>query len=282
MRPDSDPHDPRDGLPPPTDDDRYTIAGVYDVFLNGTANRPGDRAKAAEIEAWLPGVRELVKANREFVGFAVTSMAERGHRQFLDVGSGLPTPDNTHGLAQAVAPDSVVVYVDNDPEVVALGLALLAGPGVAVIEGDAARPAEILRRALALGLITLAAPVVVLMTCVLHFLPGDLGPLLDEWYDLLPARSMLVITHGAGEDHTRQRAAALYAQTPSGHTVRSPDEIAGWFERGTWHLLSIARVENFTVTMDGEIRVEGEGEGRAPRAGPEPDGYLAALIAEKV
>lgn len=285
-----DPHDPRGGTGPPTggplsgvDTSRYSIARVYDVFLDGKAHYPVDVDKAAEIEAWMPGVRELVRANREFVGYAVQSLAEQGHRQFLDVGSGLPTADNTHELARQVAPDAVAVYVDNDPEVVAHGCDLLScEEGAAVITGDAGHPGDVLCRVLALGLFDPSAPVVLLMTCVLHFLPGDLGPLLDEWYELLPAGSALVVTHGVGSDETRKRACDLHAQPGRRYAVRSPEDLAALFDRGTWHLCSMARVENFTLTADGQIRVEGEGEGHAPRTGVGPDGYLAAMIAVKV
>ena len=103
-----------------------SIARAYDVVLNGKDNYAVDRAFVAEITKIVPEIYDVATYNREILGRGVRFMAAQGIRQFLDLGSGLPTVENTHQVAQGVAPESRVAYVDNDPIVLAHGRALLA------------------------------------------------------------------------------------------------------------------------------------------------------------
>ena len=122
------------------------VARIYDYILGGKDNFAADRRAAQQLLAAVPDIAGVVRDNRSFIGRVVRFLAaEAGIRQFLDLGAGLPTQNCVHEMAQAVAPDARVVYVDNDPVVCSHGQALL-GPGgtVGVALGDLRRPAEIL------------------------------------------------------------------------------------------------------------------------------------------
>lgn len=134
-------------MPPEIDTTKPSIARVYDYFLGGKDNFAVDREAAEAALKIAPDARDVGMANRAFLRRAVHYMAaEAGIRQFLDIGSGLPTQGNVHEIAQAVDPSCRVVYVDNDPIVLVHGRALLATNDVTtVIQGDLRRPEEILR-----------------------------------------------------------------------------------------------------------------------------------------
>ncbi len=122
-----------------------SVARMYDYFLGGNDNFEADREAAKKLIALVPNLPEFARANREFLGRVVRFLAEEGIDQFLDVGAGLPTQQNVHQVAQAVAPQARVVYVDNDPIVLAHGRALLAGsPGAVLVRGDINAPEAIL------------------------------------------------------------------------------------------------------------------------------------------
>src|ERR1700678_664884 len=113
-------------VPPGVDTSKANVARVYDYWIGGDHNFQADRDLARTIIALTPNIRSVAQANRAFLGRAVRFLAgEAGIRQFLDIGTGLPTVDNTHEVAQQVAADSRVVYVDNDPIVLAHARALL-------------------------------------------------------------------------------------------------------------------------------------------------------------
>ncbi|MGH3273671.1 MAG: SAM-dependent methyltransferase, partial [Streptosporangiaceae bacterium] len=120
------------------------IARVYDYWLGGKDNYAADRAEAERLIAVYPRLPFLARQSRLFLARAVQLLAEEGVTQFLDLGCGLPTGQNTHVVAQAVHPDCRVAYVDVDPVVVTHASALLCGPGVAAIYGDMAEPDAIL------------------------------------------------------------------------------------------------------------------------------------------
>jgi hypothetical protein len=145
------------------------IARVYDYWLDGKDNFQTDRDQAAQLLMVCPSAAQLAWENRMFLARAVAWMAEQGIRQFLDVGSGLPTAHNTHEAAQSVDPACRVVYVDNDPVVVMHGQVLLTGPGVASASGDLAAPEEILALPAVRELIQPGEPVGLILGLVLHF-----------------------------------------------------------------------------------------------------------------
>ncbi|HEY6706598.1 MAG TPA: SAM-dependent methyltransferase, partial [Actinomycetota bacterium] len=139
-------------------------ARIYDYFLGGKDNFPADREIAEEVLAIAPVAREVVEDNRAFLRRAVEALTgEAGIRQFIDLGSGLPTQGNVHEIAQAAAPEARVVYVDNDPMVVTHSRALLAGDNTVAIEGDLRQPDKVLEHPDVRELIDFGRPVALLL-----------------------------------------------------------------------------------------------------------------------
>ena len=148
------------------------VARIYDYILGGKDNFDADRAAAAQILAVIPGGSGPARMNRAFLGRVVHFLAaERGIRQFLDIGSGLPTDSNVQEIAQAADPDARVVYVDSDPVVVLHAQAILEdrAKGVAAVRGDLRDPAGIIGSPAVRELIDFGQPVAVLLFAVLHF-----------------------------------------------------------------------------------------------------------------
>ena len=235
----STPTDPAD--PSPAIDTTVAhVARVYDYMLGGTTNFEVDREAAERsaepaggIEAW----RHSTRSNRAFLGRAVRWLAqERGIRQFLDLGSGLPTEQNVHQVAQAAAPDSRIVYVDNDPIVLAHAHALLdsdASGATSYINGDLRDPENILLRAAAT--LDLTEPVAVLLFTILHTIRDDEDPwgLVAEFVAAVPSGSYLAITHLTGDfnpDVMAQVKAALDDDMAEPFMLRSSDEILRFFD----------------------------------------------------
>ena len=176
---------------------------IYDYLLGGTTHFAVDRTVAAHAFAAYPGgldgARADARANRAFLGRAVRYLAGTvGLRQFLDIGSGIPDSANTHQLAQAVVPDARVVYVDNDPIVLAHAHALLEGSPegtAAYVQGDLRRPEAILAQAE--ETLDLGAPVALLLVGVLHVIPDADDPqgCVARIVDALAPGSHVVISH---------------------------------------------------------------------------------------
>jgi SAM-dependent methyltransferase len=217
--------------------DRPTVAGMYDFYLGGTGHSPADRAAAEKIVQLLPEVVDAAWANRGFLQRAVRRMAaDWGVRQFLDIGSGLPTQHNTHDVLAEVAPDARVVYVDIDPAAVAHGRELLAGNDrVGVIQGDVRRPDEILAHPDTRRLIDRSRPVGVLLVAVLHFVPDDDDPwgLVARYLEAVPAGSYLALSHISATSEVTESAgraaATVYAMTDNPPIDRTRTEIERFF-----------------------------------------------------
>jgi len=209
--------------PPALDTSRPAIARVYDYWLGGTDNFEADRAEAERLLTVNPDLRRLAGENRQFLRRAVHWLAaDRGIRQFLDVGSGLPTASNTHEVARAAAPDSKVAYVDKDHMVVLHANALLgAGLDVVAVHGDAAEPAAILADPRVSTLIDPSRPCAVILAAVLHFFSlAAARRIIADFTALIAPGSYLVISVGSSGS-TLARAYA--AGTLHDHT---PDQIA--------------------------------------------------------
>jgi O-methyltransferase involved in polyketide biosynthesis len=191
----------------------------YNYWLGGKDNFQADRDNADLIEAAFPGVRKGVRANRQVLGRMIRFLAgEAGIRQFLDIGTGLPTADNTHEVAQRIAPESRVVYVDNDPLVLVHARALLNGSPegrTEYIEADLREPERILRSA---GeTLDLSQPVGLMLIAILHFIPDRLQALdvVRRLTDALPPGSYLAATTATEDflsDEERRQTAELRAQ----------------------------------------------------------------------
>jgi hypothetical protein len=198
---------------------RPSVARVYDYWLGGKDNFEADREEAERLLQINPDLRRLAQENRMFLGRAVRWLAaDCGIRQFLDVGSGLPTAANTHDVAQAAAPDSTVAYVDIDPVVVRHADTLLVGGhDVIAVQGDVAEPGAILADPRVAALIRPDRPYAVILAAVLHFFPlAAARRIITEFASLAAPGSYLIVSVGSsGRSLAREYAAgALHDHSP--------------------------------------------------------------------
>lgn len=180
------------------DPSKPTTAGVYDVYLGGSNHTQLERETAEKLRSLMPDVESMAWANRSFHQRVARWLAEQGVRQFLDLGAGLPTQDNTHQVVHRVAPDARVVYVDVDPRTAELGQQLLAdSPNCSVVMADLCEPEDVLASPGVRELVDLSQPVGVLCTAVLHFIADDSDPwgIMRRYVDALAPRSYLALTH---------------------------------------------------------------------------------------
>jgi len=211
-------------------------ARVYDYWLGGKDNFAADRRVAEDILRVMPVMAQVARGCRLFLSAVVHHLAaDLGIRQFLDIGTGLPTADNTHELAQRAAPDARIVYVDNDPIVLAHSRALLRSNQhgrCAYIDADARDVRKVLARA-ALTL-DFGQPVAVVMLGLLHFIPDAEDPysLAGRYMDAFVPGSYLAISHASNdiEESGLSEAAGTYnAHVASPITLRSREECARFF-----------------------------------------------------
>jgi hypothetical protein len=220
-------------------------ARIYDYLLDGKDNYPADREVAEQVVAIAPMARQAVRDNRAFLRRAVRFLAgEAGVRQFIDLGSGLPTQGNVHEIAQAVAPDARVVYVDNDAMVVTHSRALLAGDGSLAVQADLRDPDAVLAHPEARELIDLDRPVALLLLAILHFIPDEQDPagIVARYRDALPPGSWLALSHGTRDIPVRPdlspeemaemgaKVERLYQQTTASIVTRSRAQVERFFD----------------------------------------------------
>ncbi len=223
-------------VPTDTDTSKANTARVYDYWLGGSHNFRADQDVARALIAVEPNIRAVARANRAFMMRAVRFMAGAGVRQFLDVGSGIPTEQNVHQVAQEAAPGSRVVYVDNDDVAVSHSRLLLDGnPDAAAVHADLRDPAKILGDPATRSLIDFGQPVGLLLTSVLHFLADTDEPhrLVAEFRDALAPGSYLLISHGTREakQEVGQAFETVYNNRVSNSAkVRPRDQIARFFD----------------------------------------------------
>jgi SAM-dependent methyltransferase len=205
-------------------------ARTYDYYLGGYHNFAVDREFVARVEAAMPGFSLAAHANRAFLGRCVRSLVGAGVRQFLDIGSGIPTLGNVHEVAQACAPDAPVVYVDIDPVAVAHGQAILStNPHALSIEADLRRPADILYHPQVLDLLDFSQPVAVLLMAVLHFVSDDDDPagIVAQLRDGLVSGGYLAISHITESSYKQEIEAIrrLYEHTSTPGQPRTPKQV---------------------------------------------------------
>jgi hypothetical protein len=211
-------------------------ARVYDYWLGGKDNFAADREAAERVLAAAPGLRFRVQANRAFLARAVRYLAEEaGIRQFLDVGTGIPSANNTHEVAQEVAPDSRVVYVDNDPIVLVHARALLAsGPQGATqyVEGDLRDAGPIMTAAA--STLDLTQPVALMLLGILHLIQDSEDPyrIVADLMDALPSGSYLALSHPAIDIHAAQAEAQrrYNERVSTPQTLRTREQVARFFD----------------------------------------------------
>jgi SAM-dependent methyltransferase len=185
-------------VPVGVDPTRPSIARVYDGFLGGKDNYAIDRAVMKKILAVVPEAADIARGNRGFLNRACRFLAVQTEiEQYLDCGSGLPTAENTHQIVQRARPEARVVYVDNDPVVLAHGRALLADEEfVLMVEADIFQPKGVVEHPLVRRTLDFSEPVVLLHVGTLHHLEGDAGPaLMREYVDALAPGSYVVFSH---------------------------------------------------------------------------------------
>jgi len=210
-----------------------SIARAYDVVLRGKDNFEVDRAFVAEISKVVPEIYDVAAYNREVLGRGVRLLAGRGIRQFLDLGSGLPTVQNTHEAAQSVAPGSDVVYVDNDPIVMAHGKALLSdNDHTSVVAADLRDPRSVLENPDVTRRIDFTRPVAVMMVGILHHLHDGEDPraIVKAYVDAVPSGSHLFVTHFCASSQEARDAEKQYLALLGTGRFRTPEEITAYFD----------------------------------------------------
>lgn len=210
-------------------------ARIWNYWLGGKDNFSVDREAGDKFLEVYPEMRDVARGVRGFLGRAVTYLAgEGGIRQFLDIGTGLPTADNTHEVAQRVAPESRIVYADNDPLVLAHARALLTSSpegSCRYLDADVRDPDAILKAAA--DTLDFSQPVAVIMLGIMGHIHDD-----DEALSLvhritgaLPSGSYLVLSDGANTSAARQQAHEQYKDTGADpYQLRSPKQLAKYFD----------------------------------------------------
>jgi O-methyltransferase involved in polyketide biosynthesis len=211
-------------------------ARIWNYWLGGKDNYAVDRAAGDAYADVFPGIRDVAQASRQFLTRTVRYLAEEaGIRQFLDIGTGLPTADNTHQIAQRIAPEARIVYVDNDPLVLAHARALLTSTpegATAYINSDLREPGKI--TAEAAETLDVTRPIALILSGILGHVtdPGEARSIVQNLMDTLPSGSYLSLndgTSGAAEEF----AQAQQGYNQSGalpYVLRTPDEIATFFD----------------------------------------------------
>jgi hypothetical protein len=213
------------------------IARVYDYWLGGKDNFAADRQAAEEAVTINPGLLADVRANRAFLARAVRYLAgECGIRQFLDIGTGIPTADNTHEVAQSVAPDSRIAYVDNDPVVLLHARSLLSSDPAGCcdyIDADLRDTDTILSTAA--KTLDFSRPVAVMLIAILHLIPDEDDPygIVGRLLAAAPPGSYLALSHPARDIAATAMAKAatrLNRLMVQKVTLRTRDEVSGFFD----------------------------------------------------
>jgi hypothetical protein len=208
----------------------------YDYWLGGKDNFAADRASGDAVEAQLPTIRVSVRENRWFLHRAVAFAArQEGLRQFLDIGTGIPTSPNTHQIAQEADPTARIVYVDNDPIVLAHARALLTGTAqgrTTYLDADLREPGEILQHPELRDTLDLSQPVALLLVAVLHFLGDDENPrdIIDTLIDAVPHGSLVIASHATLEHLPAEKAEEITKADGRAHP-RSGADLAALFDR---------------------------------------------------
>jgi hypothetical protein len=214
-------------------------ARVYDYWLGGKDNFPADRALAEHIMEAIPTMRAMAAANRAFLTRAVRYLAgEAGIRQFLDIGTGIPTSPNVHEVAQATAPGTRVVYVDNDPIVLAHARALLTSQEAgetAFILADLREPKSILDHPTLAATLDLGQPVAVMLVAVLMYFEDHDSPnpfeMVATLVEPMPSGSYVAISHPTADFNAEAMGGAVAAARQSGVTLvaRGQAEVEEFF-----------------------------------------------------
>ncbi|MCS7477127.1 SAM-dependent methyltransferase [Umezawaea endophytica] len=222
-------------VPEGIDLERPSAARVYDYYLGGAHNFAVDRAMGERAIGLWPDLPLIMQANRAFLRRAVRYCVAAGIRQFLDLGSGIPTVGNVHEVARSGAPDARVVYVDNDPVAVSHSRFILGDdPRCAVVQADMRRPDVVLNSPEVGSLLDLSQPVAVMMVAVLHFVSDadDPAGIVAAYGDVVTPGSALVVSHATTDGQPREadEHSQLYRSTATPMSMRSRAQVEGLFE----------------------------------------------------
>ncbi|GAB2824018.1 SAM-dependent methyltransferase [Streptomyces daliensis] len=238
-------------------------ARMYDFYLGGMDNYEVDRTAAGRVLELVPHIRTTARGNRDFHHRAVRTAVDMGIRQFIDIGTGIPTSPNTHEVARAAAPDARVAYVDNDPIVATYAGAKLTNLGNAdFVLADLREPKSIIEHDGMRQLIDFDKPVALMLVAVLHFITEDEDPagILKELTDRLPDGSALILSHVTGDfDEDRDaigQAAHVYDSATARLTLRTYDEVLPYFKG--FELLEPGLVQPPLWRPDGQAPTEKE------------------------
>jgi hypothetical protein len=221
--------------PEEIDLERPSAARVYDFYLGGAHNFAPDREMAQQAMRMWPELPRIMQANRAFLRRGVRYLVDQGIRQFIDIGSGIPTVGNVHEVAQQADPSVNVVYVDIDPVAVTHSRLILADDDrTLVVQEDLRNPEELLGNPDLLAHIDLDEPVAVLMVAVLHFIGDEDRPadIIAHYRSRIAPGSHLVISHASyeGQPELAKSHQELYQRTRTPMTMRSRAEINAFFE----------------------------------------------------
>jgi hypothetical protein len=225
-----------DALPAGVDPAKPTPARMYDYFLGGTNNFEADRQLGDRLRALVPEIGDSAWANRSFHQRAARWIAERGIRQFIDIGAGLPTQGNTHDLVRQVTPGARVVYVDNDPMVLAHGTALLGEPeNTKIIMADLRDPEAVLNHPDLRELIDFDEPIGLLMTGVMYFVADASDPwgVVARYLAAIAPGSYLALSHLTADSkpvRAVEESVDVYARGTESINFRSKAEVERFFE----------------------------------------------------
>jgi len=247
--------------------DRAHSARMYDYYLGGNTNFPADREAVGRVMAVFPQALAAARANRAFMHRSTRYLAGRGLRQFLDIGTGIPTQPNLHEVAQGVDPEARIVYVDNDPIVLAHAQALLDSTPqgrTAYIEADLTDPAAILKSPVLHETLDLSRPVALSVNAVLHFMPDEVGPyhIVESLKAALAPGSALAISHGTADfTPAAQSATTVYRAAGTSAQPRTLEQITRFF--AGWDLVEPGVTVPFRWRPDGQAGTAGMTEAEA-------------------
>jgi hypothetical protein len=221
-------------VPEDVDTGKPSAARLYDYLLGGGHNFAADRELAEKFLKAQPNARTIARLNRAFLRRAVLFMMDNGIRQFLDLGSGIPTVGNVHEIAQKTDPETHVVYVDFEEVAVAHSQLILENdPRAEIIQEDMTHPADVLKAAEESGLIDFTQPVGVLTVGVFHFVPPEADPeaIVAAYRDAVPAGSYLAFSQFTQDLQPEEMAGVVEVMKKSQNPMfpRTKSEIAGLF-----------------------------------------------------